>query len=255
MYPARVDIASAPCIPHRPIMPRTVLRFAHGFFALSSGLAIMQPVLADAHARVTSQSAQAASRCTSDWIVRSIVTRPAKDAYAGNVFLGSPSAALVRSGLYVVGKVQPRTDSGAGAPSTLLIGPDGRALPLPAGAERGQVFRIAVAEPDSIYLLWGVANSPGDTAQRPQSALPTEVWFTVRTRDKGWAAPTRVFTALRIGWDDAQVPEVVRDRQGAFQLAFTAEREWGRATLVRLTMRRGGSSVALPHSRSAAKAS
>ena len=225
-------------------MARLVVRYPFRLVALSSGLALMQPVAGVAHPQATNPTARASSRCTSDWMPRPLSSRPESDGYAGKAFLGSPSAARVRAGLYVVGSALPQAAAGAGVPSALLIGPGGTALPLPAGADRGQLFRIAVAEPDSIYLLWGASGPSADSARRRPNASPTEVWFSSRIGDTGWTVPERLFTALTIGWDDAQVPEIVRDRAGAFHLAFAGERAWGHATLVLVTMRRGVASVA-----------
>jgi hypothetical protein len=224
-------------------MPRAIRRFHLEVVALSCGLALAQPAFSDARAQGSGRSVQAPSRCTNDWVERPIGRRATKDGDAGTAFLGAPSAARGRSGLYIVGRIVPRSAPNAAVSSAVLIGPGGTLLPLPVGADRGELFRIAVAEPDSIYLLWGISNPPADTAQGRRSAYPTELWFSSRTRGKGWAVPERLFTALAIEWEDAQVPEVVRDTKGAFHLAFAAERAWANATLVHVTMRSGRASV------------
>ena len=231
-------------------MTLTVRPSRRGHCALALCLAITQPVFSSALSQAGGRSAQASARCGSGWVVRSISARP-DDAFAGHAPLGTPSAALGASGLYVVGRVMPTAAFDTGEPSALMTGPDGKVFPLPAGAERGEAFRIAVAAPDSIYLLWGVSNPAVDTARRGRE-LPTEVWFSSRSRGKGWGAPTRLFTALRVGWDNAQVSEVVRDGQGAFHVAFSAERDWGKATLVHVTMRHGSASLATTELRSGA---
>lgn len=231
-------------IPHYTIVTHAILRLPLGLAVLSFGIAITQPVFTVAYPQVTAPPARQTLRCTSQWVARPISVRPIRAGSSGSVLLGPPSAALGRSGFYIVGSVLSQTPKGAGVPSALLIGPGGTPLALPAGAERGQVLRIAVADPDSVYLLWGVSNETADTTQRPRSSSPNEIWLSTRTSGKGWATPRRLFSALRIGWDDAQVPEMVRDRQGTFHLAFAAEREWANATLVHVTMRRGSAHVA-----------
>ena len=232
-------------------MWRSIRRRLLGIVALSSGLAIAQPAFSVVRSQAVDQSVRALSRCQSDWVVRSPWSSPARDAFAGNVFAGSPAAALGRSGPYVVGRVHSATANDTGVPPTRLIGPDGTSLPLPAGAERGQVDRVAVAGADSIYLLWGVATPSTDTVRGRRIERLTEVWFSSRTRGKGWTDPARLFNALAIGWD-SQLAEVVRDGRGAFHLAFAAEREWTRTTLVHVTMRRGAASIATTELRSPA---